>query len=137
MLSHLKNKNKQTNALISTLARSRLQIPCTGRNPGCLLLGYNLAWVQSCVLSWAQCWMLDACLATILDACLVQWDRVKNHGSVVALLSGKFLQIRKVFATRHIFAKKCPVGKETVGMVRKLSGQSTPYPDNLETVRTI
>ena len=61
----------------------------------------------------------------------------KNHGSVVALLSRKFLQIRKVFATRHIFAQNCPVGKETVRMVRKLSGQSTNCPDNLETVRTI
>ena len=54
----------------------------------------------------------------------------KNHGSVVALLSGKFLQIRKVIATRHIFCQNCPVGKETVRMVRKLSGKST-------TVRTI
>merc|ERR1711894_228357 len=61
----------------------------------------------------------------------------KNHGNVVALLPGKFLQIRKVFASKHIFAQKCPVGKETVHMVRKLSGQSKNYPDNLETVRII
>ena len=38
----------------------------------------------------------------------------KNHGSVVALLLGKFLQIRKVFASKHIFAQKRPVGKETL-----------------------
>ena len=61
----------------------------------------------------------------------------KYHGSVVALLSGKFLEIRKVFVTRHKFAHNCTVGKETVRMVRKLSGQSTNCPDNLETVRTI
>ena len=42
--------------------------------------------------------------------CFVQSQ--KNHGSVVALLSGKFLQIRKVFATRHIFAQNCQFGKE-------------------------
>ena len=61
----------------------------------------------------------------------------KNHGSVVALLSGKFLQIRKLLAIRHIFAQNSPVGNETVRMVRKLSEQSTNFPDNLETVRTI
>ena len=61
----------------------------------------------------------------------------KNHGSVVALLSGKFLQIRKVFATRHIFAQNCQVGKETVWMTKILSGQSTNCPDNIETVRII
>ena len=49
----------------------------------------------------------------------------KNHGSVVALLSGKFLQIRKVFATRHIFAQhcrigNCPNGQETVRTIHKL-----------------
>ena len=61
----------------------------------------------------------------------------KNHGSVVALLPGKFLQIRKVFASKHIFAQKRPFGKETVQMVRKLSGQSKNCPDNLETVQII
>ena len=60
----------------------------------------------------------------------------KNHGSVVALLSGKFLQIRKVFATWHIFSQNCLVGKETVRMVRKLSGQSINCLNNLETVWT-
>ena len=66
-----------------------------------------------------------------------QTQSQKNHGSVVAMLSGKFLQIRKVFATRHIFAQNCQVGKETVWMTRKLSGQSTNCPDNIETVRII
>ena len=58
----------------------------------------------------------------------------KNHGSVVALLSGKFLQIRKVFASKHIFARKHPVGNETVQMVRKLSGQSKNCTDNPKAV---
>ena len=61
----------------------------------------------------------------------------KNHGSVVALLPGKFLQIRKVFASKHLLAQKRPVGKEIVRIVRKLSGQSKNCPDNLETVRII
>ena len=70
--------------------------------------------------------------------CSTFYSRVrKNHGSVVALLSEKFLQIRKVFASKHIFAQKRPVGKETVQMVRKLYGQFKNCPDNIETVRII
>ena len=66
-----------------------------------------------------------SCLYTV--HCTVVQSR-KNHGSVVALLSGKFLQIRKVFVTRHLFAQNCP---------RKPSGWLGNCPDNLETVRTI
>ena len=57
--------------------------------------------------------------------------------SASAMLSGKFLQIRKVFAKRLIFGQNSPVGKETVRMVWKLSGQSTYCPGNLETARII
>ena len=61
----------------------------------------------------------------------------KNHGSMVALLSRKFLQIRKVFATRHMFSQNWPVGKETVWTIHKLSGQSGNCSNNLKTVRII
>ena len=61
----------------------------------------------------------------------------KNHGSVVALLPGNFVQIRKVFASKHIFAQKRPVGKETVRTIQNLSRQSRSCPDNPELFQTI
>ena len=70
--------------------------------------------------SWLKCWNAGTTIE----------QSQKNHGSVVALLSGKFLQIRKVFATRHMFSQNWPVGKETVWMVRNCL-------DNPQTVRTI
>ena len=61
MLSHLKNKNKQTNA-----GKSRSDL-----NAGPISSADSLHCPQSWMLAtWVQCWMLDVCLGTILCAFL-------------------------------------------------------------------
>ena len=51
----------------------------------------------------------------------------KNHGSVVALLTGKFLQKSgEFFAKNHTFAQNSLVDKETVMMVTNCPDPYTP-----------
>ena len=55
----------------------------------------------------------------------------KNHGSVVALLSWKFLQKSGKFLQQRIQLLK------TLRLARKLSGWFVNYPDNPETIQRI
>ena len=66
----------------------------------------------------------------------------KTPVSVSAMLTGKFLQIRKVFATSSLLAEelwilcntKYPDNMQSVRMNWKISGQSKKCLDNLENV---
>ena len=66
----------------------------------------------------------------------------KNPVSASAMLTGKFLQFRKVFATKSLLAgefrilcnTKYPDNMQSVRMNWNVSGQSKECPDNLENV---
>ena len=52
-----------------------------------------------------------------------------------AMLTGKFLRIRKVFATPESFCKKIIILAEEYPDIWKMSGYYTKYPDNMQSVR--
>ena len=56
----------------------------------------------------------------------------KNPVSASAMLTGKFLRIRKVFATCSLLAEEFPDNLENVRMLHKISRKKCP--DNLENV---
>ena len=59
---------------------------------------------------------------------LDQQQSHKNNVSASAMLTGKFLQIRKVFATSSLLAEEFP-------NILKMYEYYTKYPDNMQSVR--
>ena len=58
----------------------------------------------------------------------------KNLGSRVALLPGKFLQIRKAFVTSSLLAEDFTDNLENVRMLYKVFNKYAKCPDELESV---
>ena len=68
----------------------------------------------------------------------------KKTISASAVLTGKFLRIRKVFVTCSLLAEefpdnleKCPDAIQNIQTKNKVSGWSGKYPDNVKSVRII